>query len=201
MYEVIGFAKTRAMRVMWILEELGAPYKVTPVMPQSPEAREVNPSGKVPILRDGDNLLTDSVAICTYLADKSGKFTYPAGTFERARQDSMTQFVVDELETPLWMAAKHSFVLPEKLRVPDVKETCQAEFARGLKHLEKRLGDNEYLAGAQFTIADIIAGHCGSWAANAKFDLPKEGPVYDYFKRLRQRPAYLAMIERIAEPA
>ena len=118
MYRVIGTAKSRAFRVLWMLEELGQAYEVEPAMPQSDDIRRYNPLGKVPALVDGDAVLTDSVAIMTYLADKHGAMTAPAGTPERARQDAMTLWLVDEMDALLWTAAKHSFVLPEKLRVP-----------------------------------------------------------------------------------
>ena len=193
MYKIIGFPRTRAMRVMWLLEELGEPYEIDPAMPQSETARALNPSGKVPLLVDGESVISESVAICTYLADKHGKFTFPAGTVERAKQDSFTQFGVDVLEGALWTAAKNTFILPEDVRIPEIKTVCQMEFQRGLDTLQQRLGEGPHVMGETFTIADIIIGHCSGWAVAAKFDLPKEGPVYDYFKRLRQRPAFQAM--------
>jgi len=201
MYKIIGFPRTRAMRVMWLLEELGEAYEIDPALPQSETARALNPSGKVPILMDGDAAITDSVAICTYLADKHGKCTFPAGTLERARQDSFTQFGVDVLEGALWTASKNSFINPEDKRVPAIKEVCRYEFSRGLETLEKRLGNGPFVMGETFTIADIIIGHCSGWAVAAKFDLPGEGPVYEYFKRLRGRPAFKAMMAQVKEAA
>lgn len=201
MYKIVGFPRTRAMRVMWLLEELGEPYEVDPALPQSDTVKVLNPSGKVPVLVDGDAVITDSVAICTYLADKHGRFTFPAGTLDRARQDSITQFGVDVLEGALWTAAKNTFIHPEDVRVPAVKDVCRLEFEQGLKTLEALIGDGPYAMGETFTIADIIVGHCSGWALAAKFDLPKEGPVYDYFKRLRERPAFQAMMAKVMEAA
>ncbi|GAB4532633.1 MAG: glutathione S-transferase family protein [Roseibium sp.] len=201
MYKIIGHPQSRVLRVMWLLEELGEPYELDPVLPQSEGARAHNPSGKIPVLLTEGAALTDSVAICTYLADKHGKFTFPAGTLERARQDACTQFGVDVLEGALWTAAKNSFIHPEGVRVPAVKDVCRLEFERGLKTLETLIGDGPYLMGDSFTIADIIIGHCSGWAMVAKFDLPKDGPVYEYFKRLRNRPAFKAMSARMAAAA
>ncbi|GGB39972.1 glutathione S-transferase [Roseibium aquae] len=197
MYKIIGFPRSRAMRVMWLLEELEQPYEIDPAKPHSEAITAVNPSGKVPALVDGGAVLTESVAICTYLADKHGQFTFPAGTLERARQDAFTQFAVDVLEGALWTAAKNSFVHPETLRVPEIKRLCKAEFSAGLEHLGRMLGQGPYVMGETFTLPDIILGHCGGWAVTAKFDLPKDGPVYDYFKRLRARPAYRAMMDKV----
>ena len=73
-----------------------------------------------------------------YLADKHGKMTFKPGTIDRAHQDSFTQFAVDDVESPLWFAAKHSFALPEEYRVADVKRTGVtvelAEARLGLGH-------------------------------------------------------------------
>jgi glutathione S-transferase len=187
------------MRVMWLLEELGEAYEIDPVMPQSETARALNPSGKVPILVDGDAAISESVAICTYLADKHGKFTFPAGTLDRARQDSFTQFGVDILEGALWTSAKNTFIHPEEIRVPAIKEICRYEFNQGIETLAQRLGDGPYVMGETFTIADIIIGFCAGWAVAANFDLPTEGPVYDYFKRLRSRPGFKAMKAKVDE--
>ena len=80
MYTVIGGTKSRAFRVMWMLEELSQPYALNPAAPRSEEARKYNPSGKIPAIVDGDEVLTDSLAIMTYLADKHGA-SERSGTF------------------------------------------------------------------------------------------------------------------------
>lgn len=201
MYKIVGFPRTRAMRVIWLLEELGEAYELDPAMPHSDRVKALNPTGKVPVLIDGDEVLTESIAICAYLADKHGRFAYPAGTLERARQDSFTQFGVDVLEGALWTAAKNSFIHPEDVRVPAVKDVCRMEFARGLKTLEQRLGDGPYAMGDTFTIADILLGSCLGWASSAKFELPAEGPVHAYFNRLMDRPASRATMAKVAETA
>lgn len=190
MYTVYGSPLNRAFRVMWMLEELGQPYELKDAAPRSDEVVARNPSGKVPVLEDGDEAITDSVAIVTYLADKHSALTAPAGTLARARQDGATQFVVDEIEGALWCAAKHSFVLPEELRVREVKDACRYDFVNGIERLAARLGDKPYLNGDGFTISDLLAGHCADWARSAKFDLPNAGPVAAYFARIRERPAY-----------
>jgi glutathione S-transferase len=201
MYKIVGYPRSRAMRVIWLLEELGEPYELDPAFPQTDTVKALNPTGKVPVLIVGDEVLTESIAICAYLADKHGQFTFPAGTIERARQDSFTQFGVDVLEGALWTAAKNSFILPEEIRVPAIKDVCRMEFAQGLKTLEQRLGDGPYAMGNTFTIADILLGSCLGWASNAKFELPDEGPVCAYFKRLKERPAFLATMAKVAEAA
>ena len=156
---------------------------------------ETLPGGKMPALWDGDDVIHDSVAICTYLADKHGKLTAKAGTVERARQDALMQFTVDEIEGALWTAAKSSFIHPEEYRSADIRKTCDFEFGKAMATLEKHLEGRTFLTGEDFTIADLILGHCGGWAQNAKFTIP-DGPVADYFARVRGREALKRATER-----
>ena len=194
MYTVIGGTKTRAFRVMWMLEELGQPYDLNPAAPRSDEARKYNPSGKIPALVDGDEVLTDSVAVMTYLADKHGALTAPAGTPARARQDAMTFWLIDEVDAVLWAAAKHSFVLPEEARVPAIKDSLKAEFERAASTLSDRL-EGPFLMGDQITLPDLLAVHCINWSIGAKF--PRvDDKLNLWAKSLRERPAFVAAMTK-----
>jgi len=189
MYTVIGPVMSRAFRVLWMLEEMDLPYTHEPHPPRSEAVRRHNPSGKVPVLVTDDAVLTDSTAILTWLGDHHGALTHPAGTLDRARQDAATHFLLDEFDAPLWMAARHSFVLPEERRVPAVKDSLKWEFAQSFESLAARLGDGPFLMGETLSIPDIIAGHCLSWARAARFpDAPE--PLVAYVKRLRARDAF-----------
>jgi len=188
MYKLVGNRATRAFRPLWLLEELGVPYTHVPAAPRSEEVHALSPSGKVPVLVEGDLVIPDSMAIMTYLADKHAAFTHPAGSAARARQDGWTFRLLDEVDSLWWMAARHSFVLPEEKRVPAIKDSVKVEFGRNLDRIADEL-DGEYLAGDTPTIPDILLGHCLGWARNAKFpDAPDV--LVDYLRRLRDRPAY-----------
>jgi glutathione S-transferase len=189
MYTVIGTPQTRTLRVIWMLEELGEAYTLDRRPPRDPAVRALNPSGKVPVLLDDDVPIFDSVAICQYLADKHGRMTFKAGSIQRAHQDSFTQFAVDELDGPLWVAAKHSFVLPEEYRVADVKRACRYDFDRAIAVFSQRLQDRPYVMGESFTVPDLIIGNCLGWALMIKWPLP-EGNVRVYYDRICSRPAY-----------
>ena len=188
-YHLFGGPRSRAFRVIWMLEELGVAYQHTAASARSDEVVAVNPSGKVPVLVSDGTPLTDSTAILTYLADRHGQFTYPPGTIDRARQDGFTQLVNDELDGALWTASRHSFVLPEEHRVPEVKPSLKWEFARSAARLAERL-DGPFLMGDEMTVPDFVLAHCLGWSIVAKFDeLP---PVLrDYLARMQERPAYI----------
>ena len=194
MYKVIGSTKSRALRVMWMLEELGQPYEHLPVAPRSDEALAHNPLGKIPALVDGEDVLTDSVAIMTYLADKHGALTAPAGTVARARQDAMTFWLIDEFDAVLWAAAKHSFVFPEDQRIPAVKDSLKREFERSTRGLSQRL-QGPFLMGDQISVPDLLACHCLNWAISAKFPRTDD-KLFAYGKMLRDRPAFQAAMAR-----
>ena len=188
MYKVIGSVTSRAFRVLWALEEIGQSYEYAKVAPRAPEALAHNPLGKIPVLLDGDQPITDSVAIMTYLAAKHGAITAPAGTVARARQDAMTFWLVDEFDAILWMGAKHGFILPEDQRVPEIKPSLKAMFAQSLEHFATRI-EGECLMGDGFTVPDILATHCLNWAYSAKFPIENDA-VKAYGKRMRARPAF-----------
>jgi len=189
MYTVIGAVGSRAFRVIWMLEELEQPYELIQAAPRSPEITAHNPDGKVPALIVDGAALLDSVAIVQYLADRHDALTFPAGSIERARQDSLTQFCVDEVEGALWTAAKNTFVHPKEHQTPEVKKTCRFEFNLAMERLVRRLGDGPFVMGEKMTVPDILLGHCHGWARAAKFEIP-EGPAHEYFRRLVSRPAF-----------
>lgn len=195
MYKVVGLPRTRTMRVLWMLEELRQPYTIDPAKPHSDAAQIGNPGGKIPTLHDGFTVLTDSVAIVSFLADKHGACTKPAGSHARARQDAMTQFCIDEVEGALWTAAKNTFVHPEEHRAPAVIGTAKYEFAKAMDTLAQHVDGQTFIAGEEFTVPDLLLGHCAGWAANAKFDIA-EGPARDYLMRMRARPALARATER-----
>ena len=188
MYTVVGSRTNRTFRVLWALEELGVEYDHKPYSVRSAEALEHSPTGKLPALIAEGEVITDSAAIITFLADRHGGLTFPAGSVQRAKQDALLHRVNDEIDAVLWTAARHSFILPEEERVPAVKESLKLEFARSLDRLMEQI-DGPYLMGDTMTIPDIILVHCGGWAYNTKFPLENEA-FKAYTKRRRERDAF-----------
>ncbi len=189
MYKLIGSPKTRAFRVLWMIEELGLECELENVPPRSDPAVAANPSGKIPSFSDDGTIIIDSTAIIQYLADKHGQLTFKAGTLERAHQDSFTQFGLDDMDGILWTAAKHTFIFPEEKRAAGAVDACIWDFNNAMSVFGKRLGSNQFVMGDVFTVPDIVIGHCAGWASNMGIDWP-EGAVSDYFERVRSRPAF-----------
>lgn len=194
-YTVYGTAKSRAARVLWMLEELGQPYEHIPAHPRDAALSAVSPAGKIPAMTVDGTALTDSTAIIQYLADRHGALTFAAGTLERARQDALTHCILDEFDAVLWTAARHSFILPEERRVAGVKDSLRWEFDRNTAAFAARMGDGPFLMGEVMTVPDIVLTHCCLWARSAKFEItaPK---LAEYLDHLKQRPALRRAFKR-----
>lgn len=188
MLTLFGTSGTRALRALWLLEELGLDYVHVPCAPQSEELRARSVLGKSPVLDADGTAISDSTAILTFLADREGRFTAAAGTTARARQDALTFQILDELDAALWTAARHSFVLPAEHRVPEVKASLRWEFARSVDRLMARM-EGPYLMGEDLSLPDIIAVHCGGWARAARFEI-ENAAFTEYVIRARKRPAF-----------
>ncbi|MEE9375798.1 MAG: glutathione S-transferase family protein [Rhizobiaceae bacterium] len=187
MYQIVGSPRSRLTRVSWALQELAEPYEIVTLKPHTPEITKYNPAGKGPILVDGKIVVIDSAAIVTYLSDKhieKGLGAAPASA-ERALMDSWIHFAQNDLEAPLWLKLRHTFLLPEEMRA-DVSKITRYDFAVAIKAMDIRLGANEYAIGDRFTVADIILGHCGYWARSAKFSIESD-TVNAYFDRILSR--------------
>ena len=200
--KIFGFPNTRSARAAWALEEANADYDYVHVDLFKGEARqapflEINPGGKLPALIDGELTLTESGAICIYIADK-----YPAarlapthGSSERARFHQWCFFALSELEQPLWTLSKHKFALPEKYRVPAVMDTARWEFARAANVLAAGLADREYIVGDAFSAADILLANTLAWARLLNVEIT-HASLNAYADRMLTRPAHQRALKR-----
>lgn len=205
MLRVYGLTNSRSNRVVWTLEEIGADYEFVPVDLQQNLAEgkpftDLNPGRKVPVLDDDGWLLTESAAICTYLADRhpEAKLVPPAGTRERARYDQWCFFVLSELEQPLWTKAKHRFALPEDWRIEGIEQTAIKEFRIAERVLAQGLGDQPFILGDQFSAADILIATTLNWAQRGEEISLDEDNLKAYSDRLLARPALARTLERSA---
>ncbi|QQS55110.1 MAG: glutathione S-transferase family protein [Candidatus Competibacteraceae bacterium] len=205
MLMVYGFPNARSSRVIWALEEVGAEYEYVHVDLKAgagwrPEYLALNAGGKVPTLVDGDFVLTESGAICTYIGDRfpATGLTPPVGGRERARYNQWCYFVLSELEQPLWTIGKHTFALPERRRAPAVLDTARWEFPVAAKVLAEGLGRREFMLGDRFSAADILVAHTLAWAQALKLPLEHDN-LESYAARLLARPAWARAREREQE--
>ena len=206
MLELFGRFPTRSNRAQWALEELEVPYVFYQIDFAAGDANsdyflELNPGGKIPVLRDENLVITESGAICNYLGEKfpDSNLTPRGGSAERAKYDQWMFFVLSELEQPMWTKAKHKFALPKAQRVEGLNPTAEWEFNRAASVLAEGLGDNEFILGERFTMADILITHTLSWAKVANFEIGQQNLI-DYTDRNLVRPAVKRMAKKERRP-
>ncbi|WP_441292588.1 glutathione S-transferase family protein [Sorangium sp. KYC3313] len=187
------FAPTRSIRVRWVLQELGVEFESIQVNLRAgenrrPEFLKLNPAGKLPVLVDGDLVLTESVAIVLYLAEKyPDKGLLPADPGERAKVNQWLLFAATELEQPLWRIARHKFLYPEDKRLPaDIPVACE-DFKAMAGVLEKHMEQRQFVVGDRVTVADLVMAYTLDWANEAHLldDFPQ---LRAYMDRMYARP-------------
>lgn len=187
------FAPTRSIRARWTLQELEVDFEAVTVNlmqgdGQSPEFLAVNPAGKIPVLVDGDFVLTESVAIVLYLAEKyPQKRLLPSYAKLRAQLNRWMLFIVTELEQPLWRIARHTFLYPEEQRLPADIEIARGEFRRMAQVIEAHMRGREFLVGGQVSVGDFVLAYTLDWG-NEEQLLGECPALLDYMERMYQRP-------------
>jgi glutathione S-transferase len=183
-------APSRSSVVHWMLEEIGEPYDVHLVSFKKgenlrPEYLAINPMGKVPALKHGDTVITESAAICTYLADEfpQAKLNIPVGDPRRGIYLKWLFFGPSCVEPAITDRA-----FPRKEQ-PQRSMLGFGDFDLVMDVLAKATGAADpYLLGNQFTAADVVIG--SGWRWGMLFTLIPQRPEFvAYVDRLNARPA------------
>jgi glutathione S-transferase len=182
---------SRGRVARWMLEEVGQPYK-TEVLDyasslKAPAYLAINPMGKVPALRHGDAVVTETAAICAYLADafpQSGLAPSP-GHRLRAPYYRWLFFTAGPFEAATSNKALGFVVPPERERMMGY-----GNIGLVLKTLEDAVGQSPYLVGDGFTAADLYVG--AQIGFGLMFGTIEKRPAFEqYWQRLSNRPAFL----------
>lgn len=180
------------------LEELGLPYEVRPIDLSALEQKEewflrLNPNGRIPVIVDHDPpgggepwTIFESGAILLHLAEKTGRLL-PADPRGRSRALQWLFFQVGGVGPMMGQANVFYRYAPEKL--PWAIQRYQSEGRRLFEVLDRRLGESAYLAGEEYSIADIATWswtHTARWSGIAVEGLPN---VYRWHDQIKVRPA------------
>lgn len=191
--KLYGFGPTRTLRPLWALQELGVDFEYVPVdLPgggaRTPSFLALNPAAKVPVLVDGDLVLTESVAIVLYLAEKFPRAKLmPEDPKERADAYRWLMFTATELEQPLWRIAKHTSLYPPEKRVPGDVPRAQEDFAAMAKVMQAHLRGRTFVVGSHVTMADFVLAYTLDWAGEAGL-LGDFAELRAYVDRMYARP-------------
>lgn len=195
MITIYGYPSTRSTRAVWALEEAGVEYNFIRVdlakgEQKQPAFLKVHPSGKVPVLVDGDLVLSESSAICIYIGDKfpqSGLVPPVSDPVNRAYYLQWCFFAMTELEVPLLMLGSYKKILSEGEQLSAAAEKCKADFDHSAATLAQHMENREYAVGQQLTVADIILARVLNWARGQSMVLP--AVLNAYTDRMIARPA------------
>src|SRR5262249_9561537 len=160
MMTVYSAPNTRAIRVIWVLEEIGAKAEIKS-MPYPPRKHDpgyfaVNPTGMVPLLIDGEVQLSESMAICDYLATKHGSpLVVPTDDPERPQFLQWLWYGESTLMTPLSrLNIVRQFERKGGPEVDAIIAGARDHVAERLEMLEQRLGGRDLLVAGRVSWAD-----------------------------------------------
>lgn len=195
MIKVYHSPRTRSVRVIWLLEELGIPHSVqempfTQESLRSPDYLKVNPIGKIPAIEDGDVTIFESGAIVEWLLEKygNGRLAPAPGTAARATYLQWLHFAEATATPPLGDIARHMMFLPAAERIPAVVGEARGRAAAVARVLESALSGKLFLLGEEFSAADVMMGYSlllMKWFGIVGTEQPN---VSAYLERLEQRP-------------
>ena len=179
---------SRGRIVRWMLEELGQPYRTEVLDYQTmkgPAYLAINPMGKVPALRHGDQVVTEAAAICAYLADAfpQAGLAPPPGDRLRAPYYRWMFFAAGPLEGAVTAKSLGFEVKPEGRRMAGWG--CLEDV---MTALETAVAGREYLVGDKFSAADVYFGSHIGWGLQFG-NLENRPSLAAYSERLQQRPA------------
>ncbi|MDM4767929.1 glutathione S-transferase family protein [Pelomonas sp. SE-A7] len=197
----------RSFRPLWALEELGLPCELR-MLPFPPRVLrkpylEENPLGTVPWLVDGEIHMSESAAICQYLAARHspGQLDVAVGEPDFGAYLNYLHFGEATLTFPQTLLLRYGRFEPVERRQPQVVEDYRRWFLSRLRTLDARLAEREWLCAGRFTAADISVGYALLLASHLQLDREFTPAVAAYWQRLQQRPAYQASLRRQDEAA
>ncbi|HUI12038.1 MAG TPA: glutathione S-transferase family protein [Xanthobacteraceae bacterium] len=164
------FGPSRALRVRWTLQELDVAFETVTIdlragEQRKPEFLAINPAGRLPVLIDGDKVLTESVAIVLYLAEKyPAQRLIPADLEQRGQLYRWLLFTATELEQPLWRMVRHAMLYPENKRLPAEIALAREDFAALAQILEAHMRGRKFVVGDAVTVGDFVLAYTLDWA-------------------------------------
>jgi glutathione S-transferase len=192
--------------VMWAIGELGLPHRRLDVGGSfggndTPEYLVMNPNGLVPTIQDGDVTLFESAAILRYLGAKYGSEPFwPKDAARRGSLDQWAEWGRTSLTPPMGQIFGQLVRTRATERSAATIAGLEAQLRRLAGIAEKRIGNGPWLAGADFTFADIPFAHQLYRYFTMSFDRAETPNLVAYYERLKGRPAFAEYVMVSYEP-
>ena len=212
-----GVIRSRASRTVWLCLETGLPFEQVPVIQarrvadplalhaplntRSPSFLAINPNGLVPALKDGDLVLSESLAINLYLAKKAGAPFGPADLAEDGQMTMWSFWAATEVEPYAMQILLHRGYLPEADREPAKAEAAAQALVPKFAVLDAHLAGRDWLVAGRFTVADINTAEVLRYAGMAPELFAAAPNVKRWYDACQARPAFRDLMRRReAEP-
>ena len=186
----------RSFRALWALEELRLPYelKILPFPPRvyARDYLQVNPLGTIPLMLDGETRMTESAAICQYLATRYGPSPLGVQPNESAYGAflNLLHFGEATLTFPQAVVLRYSRLEPPERRQPQVAEDYARWFYGRLRAVEAIVSQSEYVCAGRFTAADISVGYAMLLSQFNGLNENLPDAVRAYWARLQARDGF-----------
>lgn len=196
MLEIYGSPKSSAGRCFWTLEEVGIEYKRMPFSfktgdHKKPEFLSLNPNGKVPVVKEGDFVLWESMAINNYLVEKYKPELGGKTLEQRAQIQQWSFWALAELQTPTIQWFIQEVFVPEERRDLTVIENARKKTEPLLQVLDRHLEGRSFMVADHFTVADINVASVVDIHKSLKNDLSHYNSINKWLNPITERPAYL----------
>lgn len=190
--------RSRAVRVAWLLEEMGLAYDIVPYALGDPAMRseafraDIHPMGRVPVLEDGEVHIMESGAILEYLLTRHGDGRFHAAP-DSANYPAYLQWL--HYSEGMIMPQVNSYMVETFFLPPERRSDVHARRASKLMGqmllpVNAALNGRHYLAG-DFSAADIMTGSAAISAKGIGIDLSQMPYLAAYIERLEARVAYV----------
>lgn len=189
----------RSFRPLWMLEELQVPYQLK-MLPFPPRALQrsyldINVLGTVPFLEDGEQTMTESAAMCQYLAetqDPDNRLGLWVARGERDHAHYLNWLHHGEatLTFPQTLVLRYGRFEPPERRQPQVAEDYGRWFLARLRAIAARLEQQPFLAAGRFTAADVSVGYALMLGELVGLSGQYPASVQAYWARLQARPGH-----------
>lgn len=191
--KVYGQAQSRAVRALWMVEELGIAYEHIPTRfagdTKTADYLRINPNGRIPAIDDDGFRVWESMAINLYLARKHGGPLAPRDLQEEATAMQWSFWVMTEVEKTLLQALFHTTGMMGAEKSAAKAAEYLAQLDAPFRVLNAELAGREYLMGGRFTVADLNVASVLLWSAIARADLSGHPALKDWLARCTGRPA------------
>ncbi|SAL00893.1 glutathione S-transferase domain-containing protein [Caballeronia calidae] len=191
----------RSFRPLWALEEIGVPYELK-MLPFPPRVlargfKDVNPLGTIPAFADDALFMTESSAICQYLAARYSPGALDVAPHEAdfGRYLNFLHFGEATLTFPQTLVLRYAHLEPPERRQPQIVDDYARWFHARLRTLAPLLEAQPYLCAGRFTAADISVGYALMLAELLDLSEGFAPPVAQYWRRLRERAGFIRAMQ------